>query len=533
MAYVQQQSHSINRTGVPAPINHSSGPPIPGAAAAEVALVAPAAAKSRLRDSCHACASSKVRCHKEKPTCSRCASRGITCEYYVTKRPGRRRGNDIHHSRSNRNNRNNIGSNNAPVNVGLVSPSSSTPQPSISNPYSDFHPTAIPSTDSTTWDLDPPLDLFPNFLYPDNSVHTDQDDVFASPIRLRDLDTSLYQTHNNDKFVAFSSENNTFSVFGEPLADLDVIKNESRSHSSSSSSYDIATAQALAATKGNADSTDNVSSSSACSCLTRALGLVRHSPPKNILRSVCSMSIGPESYWEKNPEAQIIMTENHQTVKVLHSILQCPRSQDTYVLAILAMVIFQVLDWYEAVAFQLPISSTSSPSALPSAGLGLGSLAPGEKSFNGFPSSSFGHMSSNRTFHQPGPGYCPPGEELSSRIAAQSILRHLHHVQLVVNQLSLKLKSQGTLAKDDGGPRFVNNHVVLNGQSHVDDGGGDSGIGSGGSGVSGGGGGGVEVTTMKIPPPFSTSTLDHISTDLQTRLRDLSIQIIDTLLLQT
>jgi len=44
----------------------------------------------KLRDSCHLCASSKVKCHKEKPTCSRCAKRGLKCEYFVTKRAGRK-----------------------------------------------------------------------------------------------------------------------------------------------------------------------------------------------------------------------------------------------------------------------------------------------------------------------------------------------------------------------------------------------------------------------------------------------------------
>ncbi|KAL2169149.1 hypothetical protein VTG60DRAFT_6389 [Thermothelomyces hinnuleus] len=48
---------------------------------------------SKLRDSCQACALSKVKCPKEKPTCSRCESRLIPCEYFFTKRPGRRRGN--------------------------------------------------------------------------------------------------------------------------------------------------------------------------------------------------------------------------------------------------------------------------------------------------------------------------------------------------------------------------------------------------------------------------------------------------------
>ncbi|KAK9643828.1 hypothetical protein HCH54_006284 [Aspergillus fumigatus] len=49
-----------------------------------------ASALHRLCDSCRACGLSKVRCSKEKPTCSRCRRRGTVCEYVVTKRPGRK-----------------------------------------------------------------------------------------------------------------------------------------------------------------------------------------------------------------------------------------------------------------------------------------------------------------------------------------------------------------------------------------------------------------------------------------------------------
>lgn len=43
----------------------------------------------KLRDSCTDCASSKVRCSKEKPTCARCARRGVACIYMVSRRTGR------------------------------------------------------------------------------------------------------------------------------------------------------------------------------------------------------------------------------------------------------------------------------------------------------------------------------------------------------------------------------------------------------------------------------------------------------------
>lgn len=45
---------------------------------------------SSLRNSCDACAQAKLKCKKEKPTCSRCAKRGIPCQYLYSKRAGRK-----------------------------------------------------------------------------------------------------------------------------------------------------------------------------------------------------------------------------------------------------------------------------------------------------------------------------------------------------------------------------------------------------------------------------------------------------------
>lgn len=55
----------------------------------------------KLRDSCHLCAVSKVKCSKEKPVCTRCAERGTLCQYLVTQRTGRkaRRQNSLEDSR--------------------------------------------------------------------------------------------------------------------------------------------------------------------------------------------------------------------------------------------------------------------------------------------------------------------------------------------------------------------------------------------------------------------------------------------------
>ncbi|KAF7533417.1 hypothetical protein G7054_g7116 [Neopestalotiopsis clavispora] len=47
-------------------------------------------AQPKLRDSCEGCAISKMKCPRQKPTCSRCAKRGLQCVYLATRRGGRK-----------------------------------------------------------------------------------------------------------------------------------------------------------------------------------------------------------------------------------------------------------------------------------------------------------------------------------------------------------------------------------------------------------------------------------------------------------
>ncbi|KAF9880616.1 hypothetical protein CkaCkLH20_01658 [Colletotrichum karsti] len=44
----------------------------------------------RFRESCKACADSKIKCSKEKPRCTRCTQRGIACEYLAVQKTGRK-----------------------------------------------------------------------------------------------------------------------------------------------------------------------------------------------------------------------------------------------------------------------------------------------------------------------------------------------------------------------------------------------------------------------------------------------------------
>ncbi|EME79823.1 uncharacterized protein MYCFIDRAFT_199474 [Pseudocercospora fijiensis CIRAD86] len=43
----------------------------------------------KLKESCDCCASAKVRCSREQPSCLRCRQRGFNCEYSISRRAGR------------------------------------------------------------------------------------------------------------------------------------------------------------------------------------------------------------------------------------------------------------------------------------------------------------------------------------------------------------------------------------------------------------------------------------------------------------
>ena len=44
----------------------------------------------KIRESCNSCSSQKIRCGKERPSCARCISKGIICNYSYSQRTGRR-----------------------------------------------------------------------------------------------------------------------------------------------------------------------------------------------------------------------------------------------------------------------------------------------------------------------------------------------------------------------------------------------------------------------------------------------------------
>ncbi|RYP72747.1 hypothetical protein DL770_007924 [Monosporascus sp. CRB-9-2] len=202
------------------------------AALAPAAASAPTTSSSRrsappagpkLRDSCHACASSKVKCHKEKPTCSRCSKRGITCEYFVIRRGGR-----TNHERRSTISSSDAGSSTITVKQNIPALSgwfASNSMLSIDFAVSPMvpHPSPgpTPSTSSANFlpdvcPVDPALGSLSRGLTDLNT--TDIDKFFASPISLSDTDF----LNQSDFFSGIDSASTSSSGQGNATTLLDI-----------------------------------------------------------------------------------------------------------------------------------------------------------------------------------------------------------------------------------------------------------------------------------------------------------------------
>jgi hypothetical protein len=110
---------------------------------------------------------------------------------------------------------------------------------------------------------------------------------------------------------------------------------------------------------------------------------------------------------------QSIITENRQTIEAIISMLQCPCSEDPYILSIMSLVMFRVLSSYTAAARETPTTAA------------------------------------DPEHRQPHPPRVPPSmggfaveNDEKGRIMAQLVLSELHRAQRLISMLSQRLKAQ-------------------------------------------------------------------------------------------
>ena len=388
--------------------------------------------RPKLRNSCHVCASSKLKCSQDKPTCSRCAKRGLTCEYVAAK-PGGRKPNG--QSSSNNNRRNDVSKIVKNANYNAYSPSqansfasssSNTSTDSLRSPGLIHHSPRANVSESSDMlqDFFGPMDQTLSSTSTDNG--TDLDNFFNSPISFS-TDLSDVNIFGTADFFSTGVDRNTNG--SESLSDafpgFEDAVSELLGHSipsstlqdSTSPSKEVHNYQELRATE------------SPCSCLVQALGFMKQllPPPSNACITWAAQGLDKAT---AIPTAQAVIARNEATIEAVSTMLKCTCSQDGYLLSVMSLIIFKVLSWYAAVARKKP--------SLP--------LEP---------------VLQNPTFVG---SYCLDGPD-SARMAAQLVLSELHRVRRLVDQLSSKLKVQA-VKKGKGGAETLegmdlNNEMAL------------------------------------------------------------------------
>ncbi len=236
---------------------------------------------------------------------------------------------------------------------------------------------------------------------------------------------------------------------------------------------------------------------SPCCCLINALGLLEELSPNasKATTQQCEQQTSVSDAEPPSPTIQSVVAQNKRIVAAMDSILQCPCSQQNgYLLTVLSLVLFKILDWYTAVGRAAPTTTTT---------------AAGDDSYNKLytspphnPCYDIQRSSRLSSSQFVADRLCVDGED-SGRVAAQMVLSELHRAQGLVNKLSARFKEQGTSRAA----------------------------------------GGVEVTGALLPNctngdidmlcdgkgtwPFSTTIFDQLEADLRRRLRTVSSVIVD------
>lgn len=366
------------------------------------------------------------------------------------RRPGRKRersqpsNKDNDHDRNNRNTE----SNGDHSHLTTLDPS-----PTHSPPGSLFSP-EWPDSDNFSRLLAP---LEPNLISVLQGEDDTVDGLFTSPMDPLELDSNDFFSHNPDAIPEASSFDHL---------------NTSKSSSLSSNAQSL-----LNGTWGVSGA-----AGSASGCLIQALDLMRElsaTKPSVCIRSTGQTDVATVSTvgTDANLSAQNVVAENQQTFETVNNMLQCPCTEDSYLLIILSMIVMKALGRYAAAARNQF----------------WGAGEKGDKS-----------RASTSTHEQVGQ-FSGVGDENTGRLGAQLILGKLHTVQRLVKQLSPRLKAHGPETASEGEGDLERD--ILMGDWQV----------------------AFPSESGMTPAPLSPTVFEQIDVDLRKALSALSSEIINML----
>lgn len=350
------------------------------------------APQGRLKDSCTACAASKVRCGREKPVCSRCERRGDHCEYTPARRVGRTYRNAgkaaaAEHTKASAAASKEQGSlQQSPAN-GIVN-TSDVVQDNMTFSESMTLPDHMPgdwvgligSMDTTT-------SMTP--------VGMEFENVFESPTSLP-VPELTFSPHDTEFW-------GQFCTVPAPLP--------AQSQDNSSKSFDSTNSQPTSHSQSSND------------CMTVIQGFLTKLFQRPL--HTCALASKREDSTATIPTIEMVAKENRAIMEGIEQILNCPCSHDDYFAALISLVVLKVIAWYRA-ASRVSSSRLSSP---------VTSYSPRRQSMEQV---RFSASSTHDGDY---------GHEGESRKAAQLVLSELHRARRLLNLLTQrKQASQSPIA---------------------------------------------------------------------------------------
>ncbi|KAK4617694.1 Cercosporin biosynthesis regulatory protein CTB8 [Fulvia fulva] len=282
--------------------------------------------QQKVRESCNACSSLKIRCGKERPRCSRCASRGIDCEYSMSRRTGQRQPSgpvDHHHP-------------------GGLFPLAQTPE---TRPHArsfsfdtGFAPSEPPSVfrDDFNWNVP----SSPGFF--DECTIMPWEDSWMIDVAGQPMDTT-----SNMEDVALFDNSNTGPPAGlAPPATMARTTTTSTTSSSSSSGF---ASQADSGYASQADSERTKLHLAHRDCAAVALQVVADMLVANIR---CLTAAESATAWRQASalrDADAILESNSQALGQLTKILECPCAKEQDVMIAVYLALSKAIAWYSAI----------------------------------------------------------------------------------------------------------------------------------------------------------------------------------------
>ncbi|PSR80485.1 hypothetical protein BD289DRAFT_484952 [Coniella lustricola] len=460
-----------------APPGHS---PYPQGPAQMMPRNAPSGTSSKLRNSCHSCAVSKVKCPKEKPACSKCESRGIPCQYFLARRPGRR----VDRSKSLRL----ASSDDISRNLGIATMFGSDPvtafpgvlgAPSLeqTSPLACFLPETATTTTKTTTTT-PQHSLSRRASYLDSTldgldisaplngdhafIHSATGDVFST----LEASPGSNSIHNMPEFDPATTDMDSAMPIIDYAFDMPVLPGAdmAQAHGGISSlllpssilTPDLLSCEAspildsltpssgddsfASQSRRNSIMPHPTGYSTTCGCLAQALELL-NSASTTVTPSLMSHNHGPET--GSITSIHTILNENRNSIAIVAGRLACAScAGDSSLLAILFMIVLRILERYATAALVQSPWTLNSPTPTPITQRRLLKVR----------SHSIPVLSEQRQRYD---GNHFQSSTLSDRVnkqaASQLVLSELFRVQLLIDQLSMQLRSPVT----DGGSVHV------------------------------------------------------------------------------